>query len=1113
MLVIPASMGLFGDGFPGADTAGYSPAYALQFDGSADYLSWIPSTTSTDQTKFQISFWHKRTTGEFSGDTTDQAIFFAGPSGGGDATWFYSKIEGSSDGDEFIVGTNSYERFDSPALFRDPSAWSHYSMEIDTTNSTAGNRIQIYKDGYKLADDTSGTTDFSAGDALGIGTKGYVHTIGKDSRSGQGFYLDGYLAEFILLDGVAPTTTIDSNNKITSSPFGEFDSATGIWVPKDPTSSDNISDWGGQNSLYLNFADGNNPGKDAKPTAITANPGTYKIDKSLWFDSSSTHGLTDNATPASDSNKKMTMSCWVKRAKLGDGSNSQVLWSWTRDNGANDYVQLSFLGPSDKIGMTLQTTDDGHSLSFSSNAVYRDTAAWMHILFTVDTTVDPATYDIWVNGVSIKNDLTHGATPAIAQNQTFRFGETGSYLGVGCKANDADASELDGYMADVAYLNNVTVTDASDFGGFDANGIWMPKDISGLTYGSSSFLYQFGTAPGSTNGAGTDTSGRGNHLTENDTTATRQTTDSPTNTAADNEGNFATLNPLASWNSVTFIDGSLKLSAGDGSQDSVIVSTLPMLVNTYFEWTVKAGANQYPTVGITDASELYSLYPDGASRKLGETSSPTSIGYERDGTVDRNGSAIQSYTALSNDDVGMCAYNPTTRKVWFGRNGTWNGDPAAGSSEAGTLAGTADVFAAMSTYSSEGANSVMNFGQTAFAHTPPTGFKRLHTGNMTAVTIDPRAHFAPVIYTGTGFSRTVRGCFDSTGTAWTPDLVWLKNRDTTDNHAIWDSVRGVGKAIHPNLNVAEQDNSETNAGVTAFNSGGFSLGNFDQANTSTEKYVAWSWKIGGSPTVENDNASGAMDDGSVFVDGEVSTSYTPAGSPSVYPVKMSINTTTKMSLLTYKAGSASSIPHGLGVKPNCIFIKNISSNKGWRVGFFDYDGPTIPDDDFGFLDSNGQFNTSGNTDHLASGNVNTFSIDGDNGVSGNASWTHLAWCMASVEGFSKFGTYTGNGDTSANGPFIYLGFKPSWVMLKRTDAANNWGILDASRNSYNPVELVLYADLDQAEAGSGNQYVDFTSTGFKIKNDSTANWINASSGNYVYAAFAETPFANNNRGR
>ncbi len=1078
MFIIPS-------GIPTSSAAGaYVPAYALLFDGSADQLAHRPPTDGSTTT-FTISCWVKR-----AKLGAQQCIAAVDDNGSN-----YAQIQFSA-ADKLEIyeySTSNEYNYLSTQVFRDTAAWYHIVVVFDTTNGTAGNRLRAYVNGSEItAWDTE--TNPSASLVTIWNDATYPQYIGSNADA---VYFGGLIAEFIQIDGIV----------LTPSSFGETDSDTGIWVPKDPTDSDNISDWGGQNSFYLNFADGNNLGKDAKPTAITANPGTYKIDKSLWFDSSSTHGLTDNATPASDSNKKMTMSCWVKRAKLGDGSNSQVLWSWTRDNGANDYVQLSFLGPSDKIGMTLQTTDDGHSLSFSSNAVYRDTAAWMHILFTVDTTVDPATYDIWVNGVSIKNDLTHGATPAIAQNQTFRFGETGSYLGVGCKANDADASELDGYMADVAYLNNVTVTDASDFGGFDANGIWMPKDISGLTYGSSSFLYQFGTAPGSTNGAGTDTSGRGNHLTENDTTATRQTTDSPTNTAADNEGNFATFNSLLKTTG-TFSNGNLTFLADSQSGfGHSITSTHVMTSGTYyaeFEVDSWSGTN-HATIGIATTDFVTS--GNYASNWTGANTQ--SWGYYADGSVYTNNSATSSgYTSYGIGDVIGVKLDATNGDVYFYKDGTvQNSGNAAYSGLTGPF-----VFSVSNAGGSTHTTITANFGQTSLSHQPGST-STLATHNLPAVTIDPRAHFAPVLYTGTGFSRTVRGCFDSTGTAWTPDLVWLKNRDTTDNHAIWDSVRGVGKSIHPNLNAAEQDNSETNAGVTAFNSGGFSLGNFDQANTSTEKYVAWSWKIGGSPTVENDNASGAMDDGSVFVDGEVSTSYTPAGSPSVYPVKMSINTTTKMSLLTYKAGSASSIPHGLGVKPNCIFIKNISSNKGWRVGFFDYDGPTIPDDDFGFLDSNGQFNTSGNTDHLASGNVNTFSIDGDNGVSGNASWTHLAWCMASVEGFSKFGTYTGNGDTSANGPFIYLGFKPSWVMLKRTDAANNWGILDASRNSYNPVELVLYADLDQAEAGSGNQYVDFTSNGFKIKNDATANWINASSGNYVYAAFAETPFASNNRGR
>ncbi len=1070
MFIIPS-------GIPTSSAAGaYVPAYALQFDGSADYLSWIPSQAGNRRT-WTFSAWVKRS--EIS-NSENNRIFSAGTS----SVEYLVLGSGSSAGSDQLELTSvdgaGNECIKTTAVYRDPSAWMHIVVAVDTTNATGGNRARLFVNGTEVtafATDTNPTQNVESHVNNTV-----IHALGVNTYNLTSQFFDGYMADVIFLDGIASTD---------ASAFGETDSTTGIWVPKDPTDSDNISDWGGQNSFYLNFADGNNLGKDAKPTAITAAT-SYAIDGSGKFDGST--GLLQR-TASSGNQNRWTVDLIFKFTGLGVTHRLFEAYS-----GASDFMWAN-IGTGGELAFA-QYSASGYDFQYVTTQKFRDTGAWYNLCIAVDTTKGGASdrVHIYLNGIEI-TDFSTESNPSASFSTDWNAAVNTALFSRTTDTADADRNEFNGYGARFVHIDGLQLTPSS-FGGFNDKGIWIPSDCgSGLTYGTNGFLIEGGTDMA----AGTDSSGETHNFAKTGTITA--TTDSPTNTAGDNEGNFATFNSLLKTTG-TFSNGNLKFLADSQSGfGHSITSTHVMTSGTYYaEFVVNAwSGTNHATIGIATTDFVTS--GNYASNWTGANTQ--SWGYYADGSVYTNGSGTSSgYTSYGIGDVIGVKLDATNGAVYFYKDGTvQNSGSAAFSSLTGPF-----VFSVSNAGGSTHTTITANFGQTSLSDQPGST-STLGTHNLPAVTIDPRAHFAPVIYTGTGFSRTVRGCFDSTGTAWTPDLVWLKNRDTTDNHAIWDSVRGVGKAIHPNLNVAEQDNSETNAGVTAFNSGGFSLGNFDQANTSTEKYVAWSWKIGGSPTVENDNASGAMDDGSVFVDGEVSTSYTPAGSPSVYPVKMSINTTTKMSLLTYKAGSASSIPHGLGVKPNCIFIKNISSNKGWRVGFFDYDGPTIPDDDFGFLDSNGQFNTSGNTDHLASGNVNTFSIDGDNGVSGNASWTHLAWCMASVEGFSKFGTYTGNGDTSANGPFIYLGFKPSWVMLKRTDAANNWGILDASRNSYNPVELVLYADLDQAEAGSGNQYVDFTSNGFKIKNDATANWINASSGNYVYAAFAETPFASNNRGR
>ena len=828
--------------------------------------------------------------------------------------------------------------------------------------------------------------------------------------------------------------------------------------------------------------------------------GGYAVTDSVWFDSGG--GMTDNATPASDSNKKMTISCWAKRAKLGDGSNSQVLWSWSRDNGANDFVQLSFLGPTDKLGMTLQTTDDGHSLSFKSNAVYRDTTAWMHLLFTVDTTPSTPTWDILVNGSSKKNDLTQDATPAIAQNQTFRFGETGSYLGVGCKANDATSSVFYGYMAEVAYQNNVVVTDASDYGELSDDGIWIPKDISDLTYGSSSFLYQFGTAPGTGNGAGTDTSGRGNHLTENDTTAARQTSDSPTNTAADNEGNYATFNAL-SPQAGTPTNGNLTVAISANNQNYPLNIALPSTGKWSCQFQITT-IGSHPMVGLINSTDSeYAMYRvNGAS-----------ISHNTSGD---DGSYGATYTTTDYIDV---LYDADADTLAFRKNGTSQG--TAWSTISNKF--TSDIF--FGVRSNTASTFVVNSGQTAFNSSLASGFSALSTANLPEPTItDPSAHFQTKLWTGNGSDARAL-TFDGNSDLQ-PDLIWIKCRSTTFDHVLFDSVRGfststTGTQISSNLNATQP--STTGGHVQSVQSDGFTLkngtaGNADaNVNDNTATYVGWCWKAGGAPTATNSAGAGATPTAnSVKIDG---SNLGSALAGTIPATKLSANTTSGLSIVAYTGtGSGGTIGHHLGKVPDMIFVKKLTNvtdatSRSWAV-YHTSVGATH----YGLLDSPNVFSDLNTYWNDTTPTTSVFSVLTDNAVNDSSS-TYIAYCWASIEGYSKFGIYAGNSTSSTpkEGPFVYLGFKPSLVLIKSTSAAaggsgdgGGWHMFDNVRSTYNPSKKELFADADSAEGDPGNERIDFTANGFKIRDQYDCN---GSGRNYVYAAFAESPFASNNRAR
>ena len=803
------------------------------------------------------------------------------------------------------------------------------------------------------------------------------------------------------------------------------------------------------------------------PSTIPTTAGGFTVENSVWFDSGG--GMTDNATPASDSNKKMTISCWAKRAKLGDGSNSQVLWSWTRDNGVNDYVQLSFLGPTDKLGMTLQTTDDGHSLSFKSNAVYRDTTAWMHLLFTVDTTPSTPTWDIFVNGSSIKDDLTQDATPAIAQNQTFRFGETGSYLGVGCKANDATSSVFYGYMAEVAYQNNVVVTDASDYGELSDDGIWIPKDISDLTYGSSSFLYQFGTAPGTGNGAGTDTSGRGNHLTENDTTASRKTTDSPTN--SDDLGNYCIWNPLT-----TNINASSSLALSDGNL--VVSNTASEDANVHGSFGLSSG-KWYFEVTVNTINEIFLGVSDATIAS--NANSKTEAGafvldlLEADKYNNDGGSSYGS--AFSNGDVANVAVDLDNGKIWIGKDGTYpnSGNPATGSNEMYSgISGT--VFPFLSTQGSGTKQATTNFGQSSFTTSAPTGFKAVATHNMTEPTITkPSDHFQVIAYEGTSASTL------TVNTNFQADWVWIKERTNSRSWHMYDTIRGVGKSLYTNGGWVE-DTNEVNGYLDQFNAtsirltNGSTSGNNVKGSSDSNTYVMYCMKAGGTASSNSD--------------GTITSN-------------VSANTTAGFSIVSYTGNSTAdaTVGHGLSSTPELIIVKNREAAESWAPWHKVLDSAKRLD-----LDSNSaQFSTANYVEGVTS---DVFQLSSSGGVINNGD-DFIAYCWHSVNGFSKIGSYTGNGAT--DGPFIYLGFKPSLFIVKRISGSGNWLLMDGARNTYNPVSARLNSDTGYDESTVGASNYDFLANGVKLKNDAGSS--NTGSQTYIYAAFAETPFASNNRAR
>jgi len=342
---------------------------------------------------------------------------------------------------------------------------------------------------------------------------------------------------------------------------------------------------------------------------------------------------------------------------------------------------------------------------------------------------------------------------------------------------------------------------------------------------------------------------------------------------------------------------------------------------------------------------------------------------------------------------------------------------------------------------------------------------------MAYTTIDnPELYFQIVTYTGdgnTGRSITLPGDTDMQ-----PDLVWLKSRGEAEHHQLTDSVRGVNKQLYSHLAYGEATETDR---ITAFNSDGFTIEDDVIVNKDTVAFVAWCWKAGGS--------------GSSNEDGSINTTATSA------------NADAGFSIVSWTGSDANAtIGHGLSSAPEFITIKNRTDTSSWLTYL-----TTIGAGNFLRLNETNA-SASGSTPFNDTASTSSvFSVGANNDTNGSSD-SMIAYCFSSVQGFSKVGSYTGNGDD--DGAFIYTGFKPAWVLTKQTNSTNHWHIHDNKRNAFNVVGKNLKADANNVEEdpAGGENSRDFLSNGFKFRDADHNNQAHS----YIYMAFAEAPFVNSN---
>jgi len=786
------------------------------------------------------------------------------------------------------------------------------------------------------------------------------------------------------------------------------------------------------------------------------------VNQSLRFEDGDNAYL--NKTLSASNGTIFTFSCWVKLGNLGI---NRCLLQGYEDS--NNFTQILLY--SDNVVGVYSATSGAARLYAKTTALQRDTGAWYNIVVKFNGTSSSEEFKIYVNGVN--QALT--TTTALAAHQSLIGNSNAHYIG----NNFNQSLDMDGYMAEVNFIDG-TALDADSFGE-TKDGIWIPKDTSSLTFGTNGFRLQFdqtGTGTASTSTIGADISGNNNHFTSNNLVSTDSNMpDCP-------ENNFATLNLLyssisASYPTPVLSEGNLAASTNSGSNWKTVPTTMYMSTGKWYSEVL---------VTYTDAVDSFIGFASSEFNGQAYAPTETAFGYQFHPAlgIRHNSSQLSAQTFTQDDIIGL-ALNMDDNEIKFYKNGSLlytATSVAAGSwSVALTLLYTKTLYANFGQDSSFAGNETAQ-GNTDgngigdFYYAPPSGFLALCSSNLPELTIGPDQttqaddNFNTVLWTGNGSDgRSI------TGVGFDPDFVWIRSRNLATSHLLNDTIRGANKTLF-----SEGTNAETadNGGgyLSAFVTDGFSVtsgGSGDDAvNDSSDTYVAWNW-LAGTAFSNSAGANGAT----IASSGQV-------------------NTTAGFSIVSWVLGSTDNgtIGHSLGVAPDVIIVKNRDAVAQWLV--YHSGNTASPETDYLALEA-----TQATIDDVRAWNdtaptSSVFTI-GDVSWWGGSTDNMIAYCFHNVEGYSKFGTYEGNGNN--DGTFVYTGFRPAFLLVKSVDSTSDWLLVDDKRIGYNPENE--YIEVNNANAEGTVNMFDLVSNGFKNR-DRTADPNVAET--YLYIAFADQPF-------
>ena len=914
------------------------------------------------------------------------------------------------------------------AVFRDTTNWYHIVFQIDTTNGTEAERVNIYVNGENqtLVESSSGYPAINLNTIFNIPNQNTQHVIGRYSGGSSNFF-DGYMAEMNFIDGHA----------LEPEAFGE--TKNGVWIHKayenkiseiSRTDGTAIGDLTGQSGLSASF-DGTLAKDYSSSSATTGNQATGFIGKD--WGSGVTHTVTGFKISSNTAHgfvgsgaSTFTVKLYGSNSSPSNSTDGTLLFTSSAVTDANNRGTLNYFSD------TTLTSEETIS-NFTTTTAYR-----YH----------------WVT-------ITPSSSEAVMTTQV-QFYEQGS---------------------------------SNYYGG---NGFRFTFDKNHFNETGSSITDPNGSSTQLADNELSDASGGGNHYAVSGFDSSDfGILDSPTN-------NYPTLNDILSngqTNSATFSNGNLQYTSTD-AYDTTLSTIGVTSGKWYYETKLLSAGSQSVGLRATPYEQSTSF--------LGQTTSNSGIGYYRpNGNIYNEGSGQDTgFDAGSSGDIIQVAFDADNGHVWFGVDNTFYGtvDTATNRFTLASWSSGETLFPAQGYRDSR----IVNFGQDGtfgstftgsdigtatdqnghgqFKYTPPTGYLAICSANLPSNTLSADQneqatdHFNTITYTGDGQTTN-----DITGVGFKPDWTWIKERDDDGSHiashVLLDSSRGYEKYLVSNSANGEGTGVSNNNRTRS--NDGFQTNNSGATNQSGQPYVAWNWKANGGTTSSN-------------TDGTITST-------------VQANATAGFSIITYTGTGTQSdtVGHGLkdaegnGVKPKVAIVKSLSETQNWHVYHEGVHG-SAPHNYVLVLNANNDRSSSSSA--FWGGNAPTTTVMGvgDDNSSNKLNTTYVMYLFNEVQGFSKFGDYYSV--FSTNGNYIHCGFRPQWVMIKAYAgvADAGWIMYDDVRSTQNPTTNHMFAHLTNKETENSNLYIDFLSTGFKIRGTNTN--IGGGSDYLVFFAFARQDF-------